>query len=160
MAGPQLDCKSGITAVEPAGQEAGWASLVMLLLVWAVSTLFFGCTTTLSYQPNDQLVQTLGTPQAQQRFKEVLLRSVNPKIDAVEITDDFLRYHLSGTTYEVRIFFKDVDRVDVYSNHLVLVRGRDNPMLARPLFGNVEDAKMFADFLLSFRAHQVRGGAR
>ena len=74
-----------------------------------------------------------------------MLRSINPKIDAVESTDEFLRYHLTGTTYEIRVFFKDIHRVDAYNNHVVLVLDRQGTLLARPLFANAEDAMMFAN---------------
>jgi hypothetical protein len=56
------------------------------------------------------VVDTFGEPQAQQLLKDTLLRSINPRVNDVEVTDDFVRYHLAGTTYEVRIFFKDVQR--------------------------------------------------
>jgi hypothetical protein len=102
----------------------------------------------------------LGLPQAKQRLKEVLLRAVNPKIDEVEVTDEFVRYHLTGTTYEIRLSFKDMHRVDVYGNHVVLIRDRQDGLLVRPLFANAEDAQMFANLMVSFRAHYIGSGAR
>jgi hypothetical protein len=133
-----------------------WATMLKLLLVCVVGTLCVGCPSTIQYQPNDSLVETMGVSQAQQRLTEVLLRAVNPKIDRVEITDEFLRYHLTATTYEIRLFFKDVNRVEVFNNSVVLVWGQNNAILIRPLFTNTQDAQTFADLVLSFKAHQVR----
>jgi hypothetical protein len=75
-------------------------------LVCVVSALGTGCPSTVSHQPNEGVVDTLGMPQAQQLLKDTILRSVNPRVDDVEVTDDFMRYHLAGTTYDVRIFLK------------------------------------------------------
>jgi hypothetical protein len=80
--------------------------VLWLLLVCVVSALGTGCPSTVSHQPNEGVVDTLGMPQAQQLLKDTILRSVNPRVDDVEVTDDFMRYHLAGTTYDVRIFLK------------------------------------------------------
>src|SRR2546429_9590117 len=78
--------------------------VLWLLLVCVVSALGTGCPGAISYQPNEGVVDTLGVPQAQQLLKDTLLRSVNPRVDDVQVTDDFVRYHLPGTThYDVRI---------------------------------------------------------
>jgi len=130
--------------------------VLWLLLVCVVSALGTGCPSTVSYQPNEGVVDTLGVPQAQQFLKDTLLRSVNPRVDDVEVTDDFMRYHLAGTAYDVRIFFKDVQRVEVYSNNVVLIWGGDQRMLARPLLANTQEATTFADLVLSF-ARRARG---
>ena len=112
-----------------------------------------------TYQPNEGVVDTLGVPQAQQLLKDTLLRSVNPRVDDVEVTDDFMRYHLAGTAYDVRIFFKDVQRAEVYSNNVVLIWGGDQRILARPLLANTQEATTFADLVLSF-ARRARGSTR
>lgn len=130
--------------------------VLLLLLGCVVSTLSVGCPSTVSYQPNEGVVDTLGVPQAQQRLKDTLLRSVNPRVDDVEVTDDFMRYHLAGTTYDVRVFFKDVQRAEVYNNNVVLIWGGDQRVLARPLFANTQEATTFADLVLSF-ARRARG---
>jgi hypothetical protein len=46
----------------------------------------------MQYQPAENLVKTLGAPQAQQRLEAVLTRSMNPRIIDVDVTADFLRY--------------------------------------------------------------------
>jgi hypothetical protein len=130
-----------------------------LLLVCVVSILGTGCPRAVSYQPNEGVVDTLGMPQAQQLLKDTLLRSVNPRVDDVEVTDDFVRYHLAGTSYDVRIYFKDVQRAEVFNNDVVLIWGGDQRMLARPLLANTQEAKTFADLVLSF-ARQARSSTR
>ena len=133
--------------------------VLWLLLVCVVSAIGVGCPSTVSHQPNEGIVDTLGVPQAQQLLKDTLLRSVNPRVDDVEVTDDFMRYHLAGTTYDVRIFFKDVQRAEVYNNNVVLIWGGDQRMLARPLLANTQEATTFADLVLSF-ARRARGSTR
>jgi hypothetical protein len=124
--------------------------VLWLLLMCVVSALGTGCPSTVSYQPNEGMVDTLGVSQAQQLLKDMLLRSVNPRVDDVQVTDDFVRYHLAGTSYDVRIFFKDVQRAEVFNNNVVLIWGVDQRMLARPLLANTQDATTFADLVLSF----------
>jgi hypothetical protein len=133
--------------------------VLWLLLVCVVSAIGIGCPSTVSHQPNEGIVDTLGVPQAQQLLKDTLLRSVNPRVDDVEVTDDFMRYHLAGTAYDVRIFFKDVQRAEVYNNNVVLIWGGDQRMLARPLLANTQEATTFADLVLSF-ARRAGGSTR
>jgi hypothetical protein len=133
--------------------------VLWLLLVCVVSALSAGCPKAISYQPNEGMVDTLGVPQAQQLLKDTLLRSVNPRVDDVEVTDVFVRYHLAGTSYEVRIYFKDVQRAEVFNNNVVLIWGAEQRMLARPLLANAQDATTFADLVLSF-AQRARNSTR
>jgi hypothetical protein len=108
---------------------------------------------TAAYQPNTQRVAELGLPQVQQHLEEVLRRAVNPPISAVETTDAFVRVDLRHTTYQVRVFFQDIQRVEVFTNHLVVLWGAEDRMLFRPLFANAQDATTFADLMLSLRPH-------
>ena len=127
--------------------------LTLVGLACLVSVLSSGCQIALEYTPQDNLVAELGLDQAQQRLREILLRSVNPAVNAVEVTDEFLRYDLSNTTYQVRVFFKDIKRIDVYTNNVVVVwgAGSPEPVLIRPLLANEQDARTFADLLYSLR---------
>lgn len=110
-----------------------------------------GCATTpVSYPLNEQLAAELGPVQARKRLEEVLLRSVNPPISTVEITDDFVRVDLTNTTYQVRVFFKDVQRTEVFKNHLVTVWNGDNRLLFRPVLADAQDAQAFADLMRSW----------
>jgi hypothetical protein len=127
--------------------------VILLLLLGVLSGGMTGCMRTAAYQPNTQRVAELGLPQApQQRLEEVLLRSVNPPISAVETTDAFIRVDLRNTTYQVRVFFQDIRRVEVFTNHLVVLRGAEDHLLFRPLFANAQDATAFADLILSLQA--------
>jgi hypothetical protein len=133
--------------------------VLWLLLVCGVSVLSAGYPRAVSYQPNAGMVDTLGVPQAQQLLKETILRSVNPRVDDVEVTKDFVRYHLAGTIYDGRTFFKDVQRAEVFNNNVVLLWGGDQRMLARPLLANTQDATTFADLVLAF-AQRARSSTR
>ena len=148
----------------------GEPRVLWVFLVCVVSALHMGCPSTISYQPNDGMVDTLGVPQAQQLLKDTLLRAVNPRVDEVEVTDAFVRYHLAGTSYEVRMNFKEVQRAEIFPNNVVLIWSgaprlqapapyaapfTEPRMLARTLLANSQDAATFADLMLSFarRAH-------
>jgi hypothetical protein len=103
----------------------------------------------------------MGLPQAQKYLEEVLLRSLNPPINAVEVTAEFVRVDVANTTYQVRVFFNDVQRVEVFKNHLVFLWGAHERMLFRPTFANHQDAQAFADLMLSFRtAHRAAPALR
>ena len=156
MRRPRFSRANCLVLVETSDHRRSWTTMWKLLLACVVGTLSVGCPSAIQYQPNDRLVETLGVSRAQQLLTELLLRAVNPKIDRVAVTDEFLRYRLTGTTSEIRLFFKDVNRVEVYSNSVVLVRGQNNDILIRPLFATTQDAQLFADLLLSFRAHYAR----
>lgn len=134
-----------------------YVTLSLLLLVCGASALSAGCTP-IQYQPKEGIVDTLGVPQAQQRLQEVLLRAVAPRIDTVEVTDDFLRYHIAHTSYEVRILFENVSQMDVFENHYVFIWASGKRILAKILFVNDEDAKMFVDLVSSFRVRRTRSG--
>jgi hypothetical protein len=96
----------------------------------------------------------MGVSQAQKYLEEVLLRSLNPPINGVEVTAEFVRVDVANTTYQVRVFFNDVQRVEVFKNHLVFLWGANERMLFRPTFTNQQDAQAFADLMLSFRTAQ------
>src|SRR5262252_2040402 len=116
-----------------------------------------GCPTTVQYQRQAGLLDTMELDQAHQRLRELLLRAANPRVDEVEVTDTFMRYHVAGTTYEVRLPFKDIWRTEVYSNNVVFIRGVGDRLLARPLLATLEDATAFADLVLAL-AQRAGGG--
>jgi hypothetical protein len=60
-----------------------------VLLIGMVSILSLGCPVTAPYQPNDRIVNELGVEPAKQRLREVIIRSINPQIVDVEVTDDY-----------------------------------------------------------------------
>jgi hypothetical protein len=157
MMGRRLRRKNGRVLGDRSYGVQRYVTLSMLLLVCGANALSTGCTP-IQYQPKAGIIDTLGVPQAQQRLKEILLRSVAPRIDTVEITGDFLRYHITHTTYEVRIPFENVSQMDVFENHYVFIWAPGKKILAKILFVNDEDAKMFVDLVSSFRVRRTRSG--
>jgi hypothetical protein len=139
--------------------------LALWLQVCVVGVLSVGCSTTLQYQPNEGIIDTLGVAQAKQRLQEIVARSINPQVTESEVTDDFLQYRFrqaiagfpTGAILENRIHFLNVGRMEVFENNLVIVRTAGDIVLAQFVFGNNPDAKMFADLLASFRARRARG---
>lgn len=131
-------------------------------LLWCcmslISVLSVGCST-VERQPNDRLAAEMGMPQARKYLEEVLLRSVNPLINGVEVTEEFVRVDVTNTTYQVRVFFKEVQRTEVFKNNLVILWGAHERLLFRPTFANQQDAQTFADLILSLRTAQRPTGA-
>jgi hypothetical protein len=123
-----------------------------------------GCATTLPYQPNEQIVQTLGVSSAKQRLKETLLRSINPQMVEVEVTDEFLSYRYrqviagfpTGAILKNRIYFMNAVHIDVFTNNVVNIRTSAQHLIAQVIFGNEQDVKTFADLVSSFRARRTR----
>lgn len=118
-----------------------------------VGAVVVGCPRPIAYQPQTGLVVSLGVQEAEQRLQDVLFRTVNPRIDAAEINEDFLRYHVAGTSVEISVHFKDIQRAEIFDNHWVYLWKDEKFTLARILFANQEDAKRFADLFMSFHTY-------
>ena len=136
-----------------------------LILVFIVGTSSTGCIPT-DYQPNERAVQNLGMPEAWQRFREVMLRAVNPQIQAVQLTQDGIVY--SGTRLLPMFVqapagrlmaFTNISGVDVYANHTVYVKGAGGQATDIFVLASDQDAKTFADLLMSFRSQYLRDRA-
>jgi hypothetical protein len=133
-----------------------------------VSTLSAGCPAAVQYQPNEAIVDTMGVAPARQRLQEIVSRSINPQVTEAEVTDDYLLYRYrqaiagfpTGAILENRLHFLNIGRTEVFENNTVNVRTEGSIVLAQLVFGNNQDAKMFADLLASFRARQSRGRTR
>jgi S1-C subfamily serine protease len=63
------------------------------------------------------------------------------------LTDEFVQWHPGGT----QIYFVNLDRIDIFDNHVVYVRGAGNQILSTVVYGTDQDAKLFADLLMGFR---------
>jgi hypothetical protein len=161
--------KAYITQVRAAiTQAVVGCRLECWLLICVVSVLSAGCPTSVQYQPNEGIVDTMGVAQARQRLQEIVSRSINPQVTGAEVTDDYLLYRYrqavagfpTGAILENRLHFLNVSRTEVFENNTVNVRAENQTVLAQFVFGNNQDAKMFADLLASFRARQSRGQTR
>ncbi len=133
-------------------QRSRYPILFMALGVCVVCPLVVGCPAVIPYQPNDGLIDALGLAPVQQRLKTTLLRALSPRVDAVDITEDFLSYRLHRTTIYIRVFFESVDWIELFNNHYVFLRGHGRQVIAKILCSNAEDSKMFADLIASFQA--------
>ncbi len=154
--------------------EAPWrVNLLKLLLVCCISTLAVGCPAVVSYQPNEKVVVDLGVEQARKRLEGTLSRSINPRIIDVQVAQEFVHYRyqqpipgwfygvpVGVTIAENRVHFLNVSRVEIFETNVVFLRTANDIILAQFIFANQEDAKTFADLILSFRAQLPRGSAR
>ena len=96
-----------------------------------------------------------------------MTRSINPLVVEVEITDDFVHYRyrqpihgpygvvIGHNMIENRIFFNNVQRVEVFANGVVFVRAQTEHILAQLIFSDTKDATAFADLIMSFRARRA-----
>ncbi|HSD51363.1 MAG TPA: hypothetical protein VLG48_08145 [Candidatus Methylomirabilis sp.] len=147
-------------------------TLLKLLLLCCISALAVGCPAVVSYQPNERLVVDLGVEQARKRLQETLSRSINPRVIEVQVAQEFVNYRyqqpilgpygiqVGMTMAENRVHFQNVSRVEVFENNVVFLRAANEVILAQVIFASQEDAKTFADLILSFRAQVHRGAAR
>jgi hypothetical protein len=134
----------------------------LMLLVGVLSLLNIGCPSTLPYEPNDRLVNELGASQARQRLKEILLRSINPRIIEVEVTDDFFHYRYrqviagfpTGAILDNRVYFLNAVRVEAFQTNVVNIWTSTPHLIAQIIFGNEQDTRTFADLVTSFRARR------
>ena len=147
------------------------SNLAWLWIPGLLSVLNLACPLAVPYEARQELVTTLGVPQTQQRLRETLLRSINPRVIDVNVTDDYLHYRyqqpLMGA-YGVqtgvavtgnRVYFRNISRVEVFDNHQVLVHAGADRIVAQVLFTSEQDAKTFADLMFSFHAHRTKDGA-
>lgn len=142
-----------------ARQWRPWRLLAQAGLLCVLGVVALGCPRPVEYQPQENLVESFGRQQAEQRLEAALLRAVNPPIDEVEVTDEFLRYHVTGTTVEISVPFERIQRAEIFNNHWVYLWGDEAQPLARILFADAEDARTFADLFMSFRAYYAFGGS-
>jgi hypothetical protein len=110
-----------------------------------------GCVQPIAYHPDTTVLQRLSRAEAAERIRYVLLRAINPQIDDVTVTEEFLSYRVHPTTTIMRLFFGKVGGVEVFDNHAAFVRADGGPFIAQLFFATAEEAKIFADLLMSFR---------
>jgi len=143
----------------PGVYGAHWSWMPTVLLVSVLSVLSVGCPAPTAYQPNDRIVNELGVERSKQRLKEILLRSINPQVVEVEVTDESFAYRFrqavagfqTGAILDNRVFFPNAVYVNVYDNNTVNVLTSNQQLVAQLVFGNNDDARLFADIVTSFR---------
>ncbi len=172
MTGIKSDRQNGKSPVAYPSEAPRHVTLLKLLLICCISALAVGCPAVVSYQPNERLVVDLGVEQARKRLEETLSRSINPRVIDVQVTQEFVNYRFQqpilGPFFaqvgvqmaENRVHFVNVSRAEVFENNVVFLRAANEIVLAQFIFANQEDAKTFADLILSFRAQLPRGAAR
>ena len=147
-----------------------------LLLLCGLSALPSGCSFFQSlfpepipyYRPNAYLVETMGVYEAQQRLQEILLHAIEPPIVQAEVTEDGFLYRTkqviagfaTGRLLENRVPFANAVYVRIYPNNVVLVQTSTKVVLARLVFGNEPDTRLFVDLVTSFHTRYVQRSAQ
>ena len=131
-----------------------------------IALLSVGCATEVapapdSASPRVNRIEALGVSGAQERLKEILLRSINPQVREVDVTDDFFKYSYAevimvptGRMVTNQVAFANAVEVRVHSNNLVQILTSAKLVIAQFVFGNSEDAMMFADLIRSFHTYR------
>ena len=136
------------------------------LLVLGSVTLSVGCAP-IAYRPNEDRVKELGVEKAKADLKELVNRSKaagGGAVASVEVTDDAIKVKANQTTMgafyqmetrqiESTAEFPTLDRVDIYSNNWAYVY-QSGRLAMQILFATPEDARSFADLMMSFRAQK------
>ncbi len=139
-----------------------------LLLLCGVSFLLHGCIEAVPYRPNVNLVENMGVYEAQQRLQEILLHAIEPQIVQGEVTEDGFLYRtrqvIAGFATETllvhRVAFANAVYVRLYPNNVVLVQTSTKVVLARLVFGNKPDTRLFVDLVTSFHTHYLQKSAQ
>ena len=131
--------------------------------------LFFlaatGCVKQIAYSPNEGLVEKNNVEAGGSRLEETLSRAIAPQIASAEVTAETLRYEWTQTylgpfyqpvttQHSAQIFFKNIARIELYENHKVFVWENNNRHYEIQ-FPGPEDAKEFADRVMSFRRNAI-----
>ena len=134
--------------------------LALYLLGGCLSLGITGCVQPIDYQPNTILLQELTREDATTRIREVLRRSINPHITEVTVTENFITYNIHPTTVGIKLFFERIKGAQVFDNHAVFVQDISGSYSAQVFFSSAEDAKTYADLLMSFREAYIAQQAR
>lgn len=140
------------------------------LLGTAIAALACGCMSPIPYTPDESLVKSLGPEKAKQELEILLARSVEPQVGMVEVKDDALHYRWNQsslgafyqtvtTSIDTEIFYANLNRIEIYENHNVFIWGPNDARVDKVRFATAEEARKFADLLMSFRARWLASSA-
>ncbi len=136
------------------------------LVVLGSVAFSLGCAP-MPYRPNEDRVKELGVEKAKQDLKEMVMRSKaagGGVVTSVEVTDDALKlkaqqsslgmfYQVETRQLENEAYFPMLERVDIYSNNWAYVY-QGGRLVMQVLLATPEDARSFADLMMSFHAHR------
>lgn len=143
-----------------------WAPAIGL-----AAALAGGCATPIAYRPNVAVVDDLGVSEAKRRLSEVLALAIAPRITSVDVTNHAVRYRwhqtvhgpygipMGSVPHEGQVHFANVGQLQIYTNHWVFIWGPPGHLMDKILFQSHEEARLFADLVMSFRERRLRGEA-
>jgi hypothetical protein len=112
----------------------------------------------IDYRPSENIVDQLGLVRSKQNFREILLKTSEPavEIDTIDIETDHFFYRIKDSNKEYKLFFSSMDRVEIFENNHVFIRGGGyNGVIMEVIFNRMKDAKVFADLIMSFRRYAL-----
>lgn len=127
-----------------------------------------GCIAKIPYTPNGGLIEELGEERAIEDFTDLMTGAVRqPGVIEVEVTDKAFIYRYTGANpwawgaawgeATVRVLFDTVARIDIYENNKAFTYDSgEQPLCHEFVFRSLADAKLYADFLTSFKTRPPR----
>ena len=127
-----------------------------------------GCIAKIPYTPKGGLIEELGEERAIEDFTDLMTGSVRaPGVIEVEVTDKAFIYRYTGANpwawgaawgeATVRVLFDTVARIDIYENNKAFTYDAgEQPLCHEFVFRTLADAKLYADFLTSFKTRPPR----
>jgi len=126
-----------------------------------------GCST-IEYQPDTGLVARLGPAEARTKLKGLVMGAQatgGGVVTGVDVTDESLKVKSQQTTLglfyapetrqlENEVYFRAVERVDIYSNNWAYVYASGGRLVLQVLFKTLDEAKILADLVLSLKSQQ------
>lgn len=139
------------------------SKFVVAALMCIAGGLVSGCIAIVPYTPATNRIQELGEKSAKEKIEEVLTTAVAPHITGAEPKDNELVINyvqpMMGPFYTttnvpgvVAVLYANLEKVVIYANNKVFIYMRGNQLMSPQIvFRTQEDAKEFADLLMSYR---------
>jgi hypothetical protein len=137
--------------------------------IWlALALVLTACSRHVLYPPRADTYSALNGPQMRRAFAEALNRAIKPRIGSVEVTDERFLFDFDRTIHgpygipvgvvhdmELGIYWANVARWDLYTNHAVFVVGTNGRVLRKLVFRDTEDAEAFIDAAEAMRTRRA-----
>ncbi len=136
-----------------------------------IGVLSSGCVAVINYQPQEKLIDEIGFEEGGRRLQEVMTRASAPRITSANVAEDFFTYimqqpilgpygiHMGYNPIPMQIFYVNIGRLEIYENHYVFLRAADDSIISQVLFATDQDAKTYADLVMSLRARRLKASA-
>ena len=135
-----------------------------LLGCWALCAVSSGCVAIIPYEYNSAHLEGLDAGVAEEAFEALIANAARPRISYADVEDEYYEFQTEqvihgaygvptgSTGTKFRVEFTTVGEVRIYENDVVYVLNTDSSFVHLIQFAKQDDAKRFADFVMSYRA--------